>query len=219
MTQPPAAPGPFDKPQDPNQPPPTSGGGYAPPPASGGGYSPPPASGGGYTPPPASGGGYTQPPPQPGYADPSQGYGQQGYQQPGYQQPGSVYGAPPPGVASDEDKMWLMVAHFGGTAGVVIGGGILGWVGPLIAYLSRGPQSPTVRAHAVSALNHQITWAGVFLLVSILGFCGSFILVGVLLFFLLPFVALVPIICSIIAGAKATNGEFWKYPASISIVK
>ena len=40
-----------------------------------------------------------------------------------------------------------------------ISGGALGWVAPLVALLAKGNESPTVRAHAVAALNFQILWS------------------------------------------------------------
>jgi uncharacterized Tic20 family protein len=222
-------------------PPPSSGaGGYAPPPSSGaGGYAPPPSSGagyqptsgaGGYTPPPSSGaGGYpTYPsqeqgygqPPQAGYGQPPQaGYGQPpqaGYGvQPGaYGQPGGYGGPPPAGYPTNDDKTYAMIAHWGGVAGVVIGGGFLGWVGPLIAYVAKGQQSPVVRAHAVTSLNFHITWA--------IAYAVSFILLFVscgLLFFVPLLVWLVPLIFGIIGGVKATSGEFYRYPMTINMIK
>jgi len=125
----------------------------------------------------------------------------------------------PTGYATPDEKTWVLLAHFGAIAGILIGGGIFGWLPPLIAMLTKGNESPTVRAHAVEALNHQLTWAIAFLAVTILGICGSLIIIGVFLFFLLPFIALVPLVFAIIAGVKANNGEFYRYPATVRMVK
>jgi uncharacterized protein len=228
MTQPPAAPGPFDKPQDPNQPyptsgggyPPSSGGGYTPPPGSGGGYTPPPGSGGGYTPPPASGGGYAQQPP-PGYADPSQGYAQPGYGQPG-QPPGSVYGQPPVGPVGSDDKTWVLLAHFGGGAAAFVSSGVLGWVAPLIAMLAQGDKSPTVRGHAVDAVNFQITWAIASVVAYVVFLCGGAITLGFgyLFLWLLPLAtAIIATVFGIVAGVKANNGQPYRYPMTFRIIK
>ena len=64
--------------------------------------------------------------------------------------------------------MWALVAHFGGAVGILVGG-LLGWVAPLIAMVAKGNESPTVRAHAVAALNFQITWAIAMLVAIIAG--------------------------------------------------
>jgi uncharacterized Tic20 family protein len=183
-------------------PPPTSGaGGYGPPPTSGaGGYGPPPTSGaGGYGPPPTSGAAGYGPPPTSGAG----GYGPP----PAYGQP--QYGAPggaPMGYANNDEKTWALIAHFGGI--------IVGFIAPLVALLAKGNESPTVRAHAVEALNFQITWGVATIIASILGACTFGIL------FFLPIVTWVVIIVfSIIAGMKANEGQLYHYPMTVRLVK
>jgi uncharacterized protein len=182
-------------------PPPGSGaGGYVPPPSSGaGGYGPPPSSGaGGYGPPPGSGaGGYGGPPPGSGaggYGGPPPGYG--------------AYGAPGggPGYANNDEKTWALIAHFGGI--------LVGFIAPLVALLAKGNESPTVRAHAVEALNFQITWGILTVVASIVAVCTF----GVLFF--LPMITwLVVVIFSIIAGMKANEGVVYRYPMTWRMVK
>jgi uncharacterized Tic20 family protein len=235
--QPPADPGGY--PAQPSsgaggyQPPPTSGAGYPPQPTSGGGYPPPSSGAGGYAVPPTSGGGYAAP--QPGYAAQQPGYAAQqpGYaaQQPGYAAPPPAQGYPPvqqqyggyppqggyaapAGAGTADEKNMILIAHWGGVAGLLVLGGLGGWIGPLIAYMSKGNESPLVRAHAVACLNFHITWAGANLL--------AWIITGVTCGFGIPLVfiaIIIPIIFGIIGAVKAGNGEFYKFPVSISIVK
>jgi uncharacterized Tic20 family protein len=169
------------------QPPPTSGaGGYAPPPDPGG-YAPPPDPGG-YAPPPGSGA-FGPPPGAPPY-----GYGTP---------PG---GPGPIGFASNEDKTWALIAHFGGI--------IVGFIAPLVALLARGNESPTVRAHAVEALNFQITWGIATIVASILAVCTFGLL------FFLPIVTwVVVIVFSIIGGMKANEGQLYHYPMTWRFVR
>jgi uncharacterized protein len=173
-------------------PPPPPAGGYAPPPPAGG-YAPPP--GGGYQPP--AGGGY-QPPPG-GYQQPPQQYGYG-------QQPGGFAG---PGT---DDKTWIMIAHFGGAAGAFIGGGVSGWIAPLIALLARGNQSPVVRAEAIKALNFQILWS----IIALVGWISTCLIIG---FIIGPAAWLVATIFGVIAGVKANNNEPYSYPMSVQIIK
>lgn len=174
-------------PPDPTAPPPL--GVPTPPPPPTGGYEPPPT--GGYEPPPT--GGYSYPPSAP-------------------PPPAGGYGAPPPGYANNDDKTFALVAHFGGAAGALVTGGVLGFVAPLIAYLVKGQQSPTVRAHAVAALNFQVLWS----IVAFLGWLGSCLLIGIPV--LLVAMAM-QIIFGILAGVKANEGQPYNYPASPSIIK
>jgi uncharacterized Tic20 family protein len=190
MTEPPRPPGNGipDEPTSGSTPPPPPP--YAAPEAPGYGTPPPPA--GGYAPPP----GYGQPPggaPQFG-APPQYGYGAQ--------QPGST----------TDDKTWVLVAHFGGAAGAFVGGGTLGWVAPLIAMLSRGNQSPWVRAEAVKALNFQLLWS----IIAVVCWVLACAVIGA---FLAPIAALIAIIFGVIAGVKASNGEPYNYPMTVQIIK
>jgi len=187
------------------QPPPPPGG-YGPPPSSGApGYGPPPSSGPpGYGPPPSSG--------PPGYGPPPGG------QQFGGYPPGPGYPGPA-AFASEDDKTWAMVAHFGGAILAFISSGWLGWVAPLIALLARGSQSPTVRQHATQALNFQLLWAVVALVITIVSACLSLIVIGLLGFLLLVIPWVMGTVFGIVAGVKALNGEPYAYPGSPNWVK
>ncbi|GAA3960840.1 hypothetical protein Aau02nite_39390 [Amorphoplanes auranticolor] len=184
----------------PPQQPPTYG---TPPPTSGaGGYGPPPSSGaGGYGPPPGSGaGGYGPPPGGTPYGPPG-AYGQQ---------PG---GYPPGGYApGNDDKTWILVAHFGGAAGAFLGGGCSGWIAPLVALLAKGNQSPAVRAEAVKALNFQILWS----IIAVVGWVLTCIVIG---FFVGIAAWAIATIFGIVAGVKANNNEPYNYPMTVSLIK
>ncbi|MDR7322002.1 MULTISPECIES: DUF4870 domain-containing protein [Catenuloplanes] len=210
-------------------PPPTSGAGAYPPPTSGAGAYPPPTSGAGAYPPPTSGaGGYPPPTSGAGAYPPPGGYGSQpgsGYGAPppggGYgPPPGGGYGAPPgqgpqfgtPGYPggkanyANDDKTWVILSHIGGV--------LFGFLAPLIVLLVKGNESPIVRAHAVEALNFQITWglaalASVVLTVCSFGF----------LFFLPGIVWVVVLVFGIMATIKVNDGEWYTYPMTWRVVK
>jgi hypothetical protein len=90
-----------------------------------------------------------------------------------------------------------------------------GWIAPLIALAARGNQSPLVRAHAVEALNFQLTWLVVNIIAFVLAVCGSILIVPLILFA----VPVVPIIVGIVAGTKAMNGEPYRYPLTVRMIK
>jgi uncharacterized protein len=175
----------------------------APPPPGPGGYGPPPGPGaGGYGPPPGSGaGGYGPPPGQP------YGYG-----------PGPV-GPGPAGLGTEDEKTWVLIAHFGGAILAFITGGWLGWVAPLISYVAKGNQSPEVRRQSVEALNFQLLWAVIALVITVISGCLSLIVIGLLGFILLIVPWLMGTIFGIIAGIKALNGEPYRYPGAPNWVK
>lgn len=147
----------------------------------------------GYGPPP----GHGTPPPA-GYGLP-----------PGYGPPlgGGAPGAPPP-PRHQQDVSDASLAHYLG---------LLGWLGPLIILLTKGDQSPHVRAHAVEALNFHISMgiysiAAVFLLS-----CLAFFTFGISLFGL--FVPMVlSVVFSIMGGNAAKQGAFYRYPLAIRMI-
>jgi uncharacterized Tic20 family protein len=188
MSEPPRPPG-DGTPDDPTSPyHPPAGGGYPPP---GGAYPPPGSPPPPYNPPP-----YNQPP----------------YNPPPQTPYGGGYGSYPGNNAGGEDRTWLLVAHFGGAAGALIGGGTLGWIAPLVSMMSRGPQSPYVRAESVKALNFQLVMSIVAVVCWALGCLIITWVVAVA-------AMIMGIVFGVIAGAKAANGESYNYPLNISIVK
>jgi hypothetical protein len=81
-----------------------------------------------------------------------------------------------------------------------------------VALLVRGNQSPTVRAHAVAALNFQIFWS----VIAIVGWIFTCIIVGA---FVGIAAWLIATVIGVIAGMKASNGQAYRYPMTISIIK
>ncbi len=91
-------------------------------------------------------------------------------------------------------------------------GGAGGWVAPLVAMLAKGNDSPTVRAHSVTALNFQITWS----IVGVIGWLTMCIGIGFLIYLA---AVVVGVVFGIIAGVKALNGEQYNYPLAIKMIK
>jgi len=170
---------------------------------------------------------------QPQYGQqPQQQYGQQPqyggqsyndpYGNPGNQPAhGSPYGAPagpgygggPVGYNNPDEKTWALIAHFGG---------IIGFIPPLIAFLVKKDQSATVRAHAVAALNFQIVVTATYIALVILNACGEFFLpsiVSTLLSLAATATWIIGVVFAVIAGLKANQGQLYKYPIPVQLVK
>jgi uncharacterized Tic20 family protein len=106
----------------------------------------------------------------------------------------------------------VLVTHFGGALGMFLGGGAGGWVAPLVALLVQGNKSPQVRAHAVAALNFQLVLS----IIGAIGLSTSCILIG---FIIWPVAMILGIVFGIIAGLRANEGQFYRYPFNISLIK
>ena len=112
---------------------------------------------------------------------------------------------------TENERTWGMLAHLSALAGVVIW--LLGCVlGPLVVWLARRDQSEFVAAHAREALNFNITvvLAAVICLALMVVFVG-FIL-GTALF-------IGWLVLTLIAAIRASEGELYRYPFSLRLVK
>lgn len=126
--------------------------------------------------------------------------------------PPGVGPTPPAGYANNDEKTWALLTHFGGAGGAFILSGVGGWIMPLIALVAKGNQSPTIRAHAIQALNFQLTWT----IVGVIGWVTVCIVIGAV--GIIAAVAM-GVIFGIIAGIRANEGQLYQYPAAIKMVK
>jgi len=113
---------------------------------------------------------------------------------------------------ADADATWNLVAHWGGALGMLITFGVGGWIAPLIALLVKGNQSPTVRAHAVDALNFQ-------LVLSIVGALAWLVTWRLPVFWPLLVVTLAGVVFGVIGGLRANDGLLYRYPFSARLVR
>ena len=86
-------------------------------------------------------------------------------------------------------------------------------LGPLIVWLLKRAESPSVDAHGKESLNFHITIMIYAFWLGLLGFvsCG-------ITWLLLIALAVFQIVCTILAAIKASNGEFYRYPLTIRMV-
>jgi uncharacterized protein len=117
----------------------------------------------------------------------------------------------PSAAPTENERTWGMLAHLSALAGVVVW--LLGCVlGPLAVYLSRRDQSEFVAEHAREALNFNITvvlaaLVCMALMVVFVGFIlGTALFIGWL-------------VLTLIAAIRASEGERYRYPLSLRLVK
>ncbi len=121
--------------------------------------------------------------------------------------------AQPSTTAGTDAKTWNMLCHLTALSGFVTGG--LGLIlGPLIIWLLKKQEFPSVDVHGKEALNFNITVFIASIALTIIGF----ITFGIG-FFLFPLLGLAWLVLTIIATMKANNGEDYKYPFSLKLIK
>lgn len=121
--------------------------------------------------------------------------------------------SPPPyaggGLRAEDERTWSMAAHLSAFVQLV---GIPSVVGPLVVWLIKKDSSPMVDAHGKEAVNFNIS----IMLYGVISFLLLFVLIG---FLLLPVIGVAWFVLVLVATAKATNNEFYRYPLTIRFIK
>lgn len=120
--------------------------------------------------------------------------------------------ANPPPASAPPSRTWEVACHVSAFAGYLTGG--IGWVvGPLVVWLLKRAELPSVEAHGKESLNFHISIFLYGVALALLGFvsCGVtwFLIIGLAVF---------QIVCTILAAMKASNGEFYRYPLTLRLV-
>ncbi|HOX55585.1 MAG TPA: DUF4870 domain-containing protein [Candidatus Paceibacterota bacterium] len=113
--------------------------------------------------------------------------------------------------------MWNMFCHLSALAGYAIPFGNV--LGPLLIWQIKKNEFPSVEEHGKAALNFQLTVLIALLVGVIAAVLLSFVCIGFLLVPVVVVIGLAGLVFAIIAGIKANNGEAYRYPWSLTLVK
>lgn len=108
-------------------------------------------------------------------------------------------------------RNWAMGCHMIALVGL-LGNGIGFVVGPMILWLIKREDHPFIDEQGKEAVNFQITMCIALFISALL----IFVAIGIVL---LPIVVIVDIVLTIIAGLKAADGEPYRYPFAIRLIK
>jgi uncharacterized Tic20 family protein len=112
---------------------------------------------------------------------------------------------------SKDERNLAMLAHLGPVVAMLLTGGTLAWVVPLVIYLLKKDESDFLRDQAAEALNFQITIFIATVISAVLIFVG----IGLCL---LPLVLVAEIVFCILAAVRASDGERYRYPANLRFI-
>jgi uncharacterized protein len=119
--------------------------------------------------------------------------------------------APVPADAAKQSNTWGMLCHLAALSGFI--GIPLGFIiGPLVIWLIKKDEIPFVNEQGKNALNFQISMA-IYAIVS-----GLLMIIAIGVFLLIA-VGVTDLILVIIASIKASKGESYKYPLTITFIK
>jgi uncharacterized Tic20 family protein len=112
-------------------------------------------------------------------------------------------------MGEDEERKWAMFAHIGtfSTMFVPLGN----FLAPIIIWQLKKNESEFVVDQAKESLNFQIT----LIIYALISFLLVFIFIGFFLIFALVIFSLIVVI---VAGVKANDGEYYRYPMCIRLI-
>jgi uncharacterized protein len=125
------------------------------------------------------------------------------------------------GMPSAEEKQWAMFAHLSALVGGLLTSAVGGWgtfIGPLAIWLIKKDTMPFVDDQGKEALNFNITVAIACLALLLL----SIVTLGIGLLIAVPawiVIAIGWLVLTIMAAVKSSNGEFYRYPMTLRLVK
>jgi len=126
------------------------------------------------------------------------------------------------GAVSAEERQWAMFAHLSALIGGIVTAGWAGslgcFVGPLVIWMMKKDTMPFVDDQAKEALNFNISVAIVFFVLFVL----TLVTLGIGAILTLPVMVLVGLawlVLTIIAAMKANQGERYRYPLTLRLVK
>lgn len=107
-------------------------------------------------------------------------------------------------------KQWAMFLHLSQLAGYIIP--LFGLIAPIVIWQMKKEEYPILDEHGKAVVN----WIISELIYGAICFVLVFIVIG---FPMLMILGILAIVFPIIGGIKANNGEVWRYPMTINIIK
>ena len=111
-------------------------------------------------------------------------------------------------MTPQDERTWSIIAHLSVLAALV---GLMP-LGALIVWLIYKDRSPNVRFHAAQAFWYQVAWLAILLVYTLISVVLSLVVIGIFMLFLVPLIALVPLIHGCYAAYQVSQGVDFRYP-------
>ena len=121
---------------------------------------------------------------------------------------GDQVGASTGTMSAQDERTWSVIAHLSVLVALV---GLMPF-GALLVWLLYKDRSRKVRFHALQALWYQIAWIVILLAYTLVSAVLSLVIIGIFMFFLLPILALIPLIHGCYAAYQVSQGVDYRYP-------
>lgn len=126
--------------------------------------------------------------------------------------------AQPAPMLESQARMWSMLVHIIAVGALVISGGFLSFVAPLVIWLMHRQRSALVDFHGRQNLNLQLT----VLLTAVAAVVVGALTLGFGFLLTVPLwmaYGIYVFVISIVAGVKANNGEYYRIPFAITFIR
>src|SRR5918997_3552858 len=111
-------------------------------------------------------------------------------------------------MSAQDERTWSVIAHLSVLLALV---GLMPF-GALLVWLLYKDRSRKVRFHALQALWYQIAWIVILVAYTLVSLILSLVIIGIFMFFLLPILALIPLIHGCYAAYQVSQGVEYRYP-------
>lgn len=115
-------------------------------------------------------------------------------------------------------RLWTVLCHASALAGFVVPA-VGHIIGPLIVWWLKRGDSAEIDEHGKESLNFQISMFIYTALLGVVCFILMFVLIGFLLVPLFAVLYVADIVLVIIASLKASEGQLYRYPLTIRLIK
>jgi hypothetical protein len=136
-------------------------------------------------------------------------------------EPSSSEPTPPSDVPSPEERQWAMLAHISALLGTLLTGhwfGIGCFIGPLVIWLIKRETMPFVDDQAKEALNFNLTMA----IIAVVLLLITILTLGIGAILAIPagiVIGIAWLVLVIMATIKANEGERYRYPFCLRLIK
>jgi uncharacterized Tic20 family protein len=111
-------------------------------------------------------------------------------------------------MSPQDEQTWSMLSHLSVLLALV---GLMPF-GALLIWLIYKDRSERVRFHALQALWYQTAWIVILVAYAFVSLLLTILLIGFFMFFLLPVLALIPVIHGCYAAYQVSQGVDYRYP-------
>ena len=123
-----------------------------------------------------------------------------------------------PSSVNPSIRTWTVLCHASAFLGFLIPA--LGqFVGPLIIWLWKRDESPEIDEHGKESLNFQLSMFIYTAVTGVVCFILMFVLIGFLLIPVIALLYIADVVFVIIASLKANDGQLYRYPFTIRLIK